>query len=138
MLPAGPTSRYAKVSQVGRRTQNKGSKNRVSEAFGRALRFHEEQGWIDRGREFIRIRDRGALLDSAMRGLLKVPEHFISLDRVVAEIRADLAQPGLPAATAAQRHRELRAIQDLMKSPVQGVYWSGRGSVRFVNKGKAF
>ena len=140
MLPAGATTRYA-TSALRRRMDKGGGKggarNRVSEAFQRALKHFDEENWIDRGREFVRIYDRGALLDWALRGLLEIPEHFISLDHVPAVIRVGLAEPDLPSAKAAQRHRELRAVQELMKASVQGVHWSGRGSVRFVNKGKA-
>jgi hypothetical protein len=137
MLPVGTTSRYATSASLRRKAAGKGRENQVTKAFQAALKFFAEEGWIDRGREFVRIRDRGALLDDALRGWTEVPDHFIRLDSVAAVIGEALNEPGLSRANAEQRRRELLAIQDLMRTDPQGARWSGRHSVQFVNKGRA-
>ncbi len=115
----------------------KKSLNKASANFGAALKKFSDEGWIDRGREFLRIRERGDLLDYAVRDLAEMPDHFIELDRAIALLEQETTGSAPAPQSAEQRRRELLAIQQLMKAQVQGVHWSGRGSIRFVPKGRA-
>lgn len=135
MLPAGRRRNVGVTRHLNAVTKgdtSNGRTNTTSEAFGDALRRFAKHGWIDRGQQFVRIRDRGALLDYALDELGEIPAHFIAIDDALDRLRRELRQPTANDRLHAQRHRELKAIEELMRSQVQGVWWSGRGSVRFV------
>ena len=140
MLPAGQTGSYRTSAQMRRKslTGNRGSVNRTSVKFQDALRDFARLNWIDRGQQFLRIRERGALLDFAMADLDQVPHQFICLDDAIAEVKRVIQQDIEPPPSVEQRRQELLALQRLMAAHVGGVHWSGRGSVCFVNKGQAF
>jgi hypothetical protein len=138
MLPPGIT-RQRPEAIVRRAADRGGSKNRISVDFGRALQFFAGRGWIDRGDVLLRIRDRDALRAHALSGLPGVPDRFIALEQAVAQLRAPAAGADRredSRALAAIRLRELRAIEQLMRSGVSGSNWSGRGSVRFPHKSR--
>lgn len=139
MLPRGRRKHPRETSNWTqfRRGEGRHTSNAVSEEYQYALKRFAEAGWIDQGQTFLRIRDRGALLDYALDRLEEVPEYFIETDRVIELLEQELKRPKDEIPAWQQRERELLAIRELMKSAVQGVHWSGRGSVRFIPKGKA-
>jgi hypothetical protein len=136
MLPPGTTRRVPQA--IVRKAANRhGSKNRVSIDFGQALKVFADRGWIDRGEVLLRIRDRDALRAHALNGLPGVPDRFIALEQAVTQLRAQAADRTEDSrALAVIRLRELRAIEQLMRSGASGSNWSGRGSVRFPHKGR--
>lgn len=139
MLPVGQTGGVRSTNQRLRRSRgNSAGHNRTSVHYQDALRKFARQNWIDRGQEFIRIRERGALLDFALHDLTTVPAHALHLHAAIEAVRAELAKEGQSAASVQQRRNELLAVQRLMNSAIQGKKWSGKHSVEFINKGRAF
>lgn len=138
MLPAG---RIRDAGMTGHltalRNGGTGTSNVTSKKYQDALRLFDQQGWIERGKEFLRIRDRQALLDHALLDADSLPAHFLALSAAIRMLQSqsDSGNPGFDE----QRRQELLAVMELMKADnVAGSKHSGRGAVRFVPKGKAF
>lgn len=135
LLPSGTRRRFneghVRRQRMNRTDPGKGA-NRVSEAFLKALRRFEEQGWLQRGQRYLLIRDKQALLDYALDGLRSMPRQLLRLDAAIARINDELKQAELTPAAVEQAQRERHAIMALMRSEIRGASWSGRGSVRRV------
>lgn len=140
LLPPGrirpPSDAARRRNSVKRKEGHTGSPKRhnvVSTRFYDALKFFERQGWVQRGAQYVLVKDRAMLLDYALDGVREVPKALLRLDAAIEKITADLASSqDIPPAAIEQAHREIAAIRALMRSPVTGVNRSGRGAVRRV------
>ena len=93
-----------------------GGWNYVSAKYKAALQRLEEAGLIQRGEEFIRIVDRRALLDRALRDVHN-PHHgkFLAIEQAAREVARQIDNE-TRVNVAAIRKEELRHIQGLMQS----------------------
>lgn len=147
MLPTGVVVSYGLSKRLSRSLRkgdrSTGGRNKTSEAFGRALRKFEQNGWIQRGRVFILVKDRAALLDYAVGWLLTLPKELANVDSQLVDvesgiqcIKSEIEDATLTEKAIMQRRQELEALMLLMKNGIGGSRWSGRGSVRAIPKTK--
>lgn len=117
MLPAG-TIRHLPNPAMRRREGKNTHVNRVSNALQAALKSFEDDGWIQRGEEFVRILDRQKLYDFALRDYDELPEGFIDYNAAESLVRSEVDTAGSkhPRAWLEQRHRELERLRVLMES----------------------
>lgn len=133
LFSAGSTRTYGN-SAARVRKGNGPSRNRETRGFQKALKLLEERALITRGAEFVLVEDRAGLAEFVKTSRPLPVDWIDQIEQVAASIEADLEAEDRPA-VAEQRRRELLAIQRLMID-VRGERWSGRGSVRFVPRGK--
>lgn len=145
LLPIGRMSEGTQQSRNKMARTGKSGRGRInieSDKYRQTIRTLDRLGYIDRGREFLRIKDRGALLDHALMDLprsttrvefVRIAEAVEIVKREVREAEQAELLPGL----IEQRRRELVALQGLMRATPGGDNWSGAGSVRFVPRGRA-
>lgn len=133
LLPEGKR-RDVGIRQHLRKMQSGGTGrvNTVTHSFQNALAKLERDGMLQRGEEFILIRDRRALLDRAIRDV-KNPQHsrFIEIARAADLIAEQLHDEQRPRVRA-QREAELRFIRSLMEAPFGGSMRSGSRAVRII------
>jgi hypothetical protein len=117
---------------------------RVSKAFGRALRTFEQAGYIQRENEYLRVLNRGGLLSWIQEARDLTPQRARSLlnvqaavSRLNAEtINADPAKSALTPSTAEIRRQELIALSRLMEAG-PGSSSTGKGAVRIVPRSRS-
>ena len=144
MLPPGQMVRRGLSGHLNRMDKfGHGSNlNKQTEKFQRALYVFNRNGWIDRGTEFVKVKDRDALWECAVENIpieRRMPAQFLSLEQAVDVARTELwqvEQEAVPSVELVEaRRQELIVLQTLM-TDIKGNNWSGKGSVRFVPKGK--
>lgn len=118
LLPPG-TSRYYPLETRRKRAANFSgpSRNRITGRLQDALRDFDHEGLISRGTEFVKIRDRDALMQIATKQTDgKVGNHwkFLGIERAAQSIRTDL-EAETRDAVRALRLDELRFIEWLMQ-----------------------
>ena len=139
LLPPGQVRDVSVSRHLSRvRSGATGRKNRTTDAFQKVLVRLERWGLIERGTEFILIRDQRSILDLALDGIHN-PSHekFLHIQRAAKIVAEEIAHEKRPNVHT-QRSRELAFIKSLMAGPAsaRGVMRSGTQSVRFVPKGR--
>lgn len=134
LIEEGTKSRGAIAhNKLMNRYGSDGGINRTSQKFRKCLKSLEDAGMIQRGEEFILIKNRRALLDRALDGIHN-PSHrkFLRLNQAAEKVSDELRRERRPKVHA-QRSAELRFIRSLMSNPeAQGSMRSGTTAVRFV------
>ena len=122
--------KYAARGSTGRR-------NRTTTAFQNRLYKYEQLGLLQRGSEFILIRDRRTLMDIALDGLNN-PRHdkFLRIDAAARTVADQIRREHRPKVRA-QRLAELAFIRSLMVAPdsARGSMRSGTKAVRLLPRG---
>jgi len=139
LLPPGQVRDVSVSRHLSRvRSGATGRRNRTTDAFQKVLVRLERWGLIERGTEFVLIKDQRSILDLALDGI-RNPSHekFLHIQRAARIVAEEIAQERRPSAHA-QRSRELAFIKSLMAGPAsaRGSMRSGTQSVRFVPKGR--
>ena len=130
---AGPAAQRESIERYGRLA----TRNATSSAFKAALKQFEDNGWIVRGSEFVMVKDRESLRQYGCRDAVELPEKLLQLESAIDEVWRQINESdGQSDKWVEQRRKEILALMALMNSPVTGANRSGKGSVRFVPRGR--
>lgn len=132
----------AMMPESGRRQRSSGQRHtghvrsthsRTSKKFSDQLYDMERAGEIARGERYIRILDRAAIEQRALRGVVGERVEFLAIEQAVAPAK-EAVEDARAEHARAQALRDLQAVYDLMKAD-RGIWHGGKSSVRHVPHG---